>query len=242
MSSLAATQADGYYRNPETGERTKSQANQFARNGTVRFELPENGSCTACSARLARGTKFNAKKEDTGTYYLSTKIWAFITKCHSCGNELEITTDPQNAGYNYVRGIRMQTLDDTDLVVIVPQKGAKMTTDAMGRLEKEAVAFSHSEHERLNAIISLQQSRKTDDSGANAVLRSLNRGKKRRAAELTSEGLRRGLSIPLVEENSGDALLAKQAFLPRVTVVVPPHPPPLEQDIFARKSSKLSRR
>jgi len=235
MSSLAATQADGYYRDPGTGEREKAAPNQFARSGIVRFELPEHGSCLSCRARLARGTKFNAKKKDTGTNYLSTKIWAFITKCHFCGNELEVRTDPKTAGYSYVRGIRMQTLDEEDQVIVV-QSGAK--TDAMGLLEKEAVELSR-EHERLNALISLQRSRKTDDAGANSVLRSLNRGKRRRAAELTNEGLRRGLKIPLVEENSDDALLAKRVFLSRVTEVVPSRPP-LEQDIFA-KSSKVYR-
>jgi len=113
MSSLSATQSDGYYLPPEyfeSGAYLKQSRNQFAasRNntnknndnnrqqiktghnqwlkyGVVRFELPEKCVCLGpCRQSVGRGTRFNARKITTDESYFTTKIYEFQIKCQNC--------------------------------------------------------------------------------------------------------------------------------------------------------------
>lgn len=56
-----------------------------------------------------QGTRFNATKDQAGTYY-STKIWQFSMKCPSCSTVMIIKTDPKNTDYEYVEGIRKKDM------------------------------------------------------------------------------------------------------------------------------------
>lgn len=58
---------------------------------------------------VEQGTRFNAKKDQAGTYY-TTKIWQFSMKCPSCSTVLIIKTDPKNTDYEYVEGIRKKDM------------------------------------------------------------------------------------------------------------------------------------
>ena len=117
MSSLAATQADGYYIPPdyiESGAYKKKSLNQYNQSkghnqylqrSVVRFELPFDGFCTKCGAIVGKGTRFNAHKAHVDDYF-TTKIYEFTTKCRSCANcEFKIRTNPkeQTFGESSVR-------------------------------------------------------------------------------------------------------------------------------------------
>mmetsp|Transcript_15938 Transcript_15938/g.33334 ORF Transcript_15938/g.33334 Transcript_15938/m.33334 type:complete len:357 (-) Transcript_15938:67-1137(-) len=110
MSSLAATQADGYYVPPEQLDagayKPKANHNQYLQRNVVRFELPFDGFCTRCDAIVGKGTRFNAHKAHVGDYF-SSKIYEFTTKCRSCAKcEFRIRTNPKDQTFDYTAGIR----------------------------------------------------------------------------------------------------------------------------------------
>jgi hypothetical protein len=118
MSSLAATQADGYYIPPaylESGAYKKKSLNQFNNSkghnqyltrSVARFELPFDGFCTHCHAIVGKGTRFNAHKAHVDDYF-TTKIYEFTTNCRACGEcEFKIRTNPKERTFDYVAGIR----------------------------------------------------------------------------------------------------------------------------------------
>ncbi|KAL3798072.1 hypothetical protein HJC23_012363 [Cyclotella cryptica] len=118
MSSLAATQADGYYIPPSYyasgAYKSKSISqhagskghNQYLTHSIARFELPYDGFCTKCHAIVGKGTRFNAHKAHVGDYFTS-KIYEFTTKCRACAAcEFKIRTNPKEQSFDYVVGIR----------------------------------------------------------------------------------------------------------------------------------------
>lgn len=128
MSSLAATQADGYYIPPsylDSGAYKKKSLNQFNNSkghnqylthSVTRFELPFDGFCTACHAIVGKGTRFNAHKSHVDDYF-STKIYEFTTTCRACGKcEFRIRTNPKERSFDYVVGIRkkVEEFDSAD--------------------------------------------------------------------------------------------------------------------------------
>ena len=118
MSSLNATQADGYYVPPEyfeSGAYKKQSVskfagskghNQYLQRSVVRFELPFDGFCTHCSAHVGKGTRFNAHKAHVDDYF-TTKIYEFTTKCRACAHAVfRIRTNPKDRTFDYTEGIR----------------------------------------------------------------------------------------------------------------------------------------
>ena len=122
MSSLKATQADGYYIPPayfESGSYKKKSLSQFAgshghnqflTHSVVRFELPYDGFCmnAQCQAVASKGTRFNAKKSHVDNYHTS-KIYEFVMKCVACNEEFRIRNNPKGQCFDYVAGIRRKT-------------------------------------------------------------------------------------------------------------------------------------
>ncbi|KAL9178951.1 hypothetical protein ACHAXT_011924 [Thalassiosira profunda] len=120
MSSLAATQADGYYIPPsyhDSGAYKKKSVsqhnqpgfkghNQFLQRNVCRFELPFDGFCTKCQNIVGKGTRFNAHKAHVDDYF-TTKIYEFTTNCRACQEcEFKIRTNPKERTFDYVSGIR----------------------------------------------------------------------------------------------------------------------------------------
>jgi len=123
MSSLAAVQADGFYVDPQKFNPKKGKGSANAINGThplgarasklksegilvIRFELPYDSVCTTCQHFVSHGVRFNAEKKQSG-FYLSTPIWTFTMHCpSSCGTRFVIRTDPKNAAYEFLEGLR----------------------------------------------------------------------------------------------------------------------------------------
>ena len=122
MSSLAATQADGYYKPAayfESGAYKKQSiskyngskgTNQSQTHGVVRFELPMHGVCLGCNLVVRKGTRFNAKKNEIGKY-LSTLIYEFRFKCYECKSSCSIRNDPQSRDFIYYQGIRKKIVE-----------------------------------------------------------------------------------------------------------------------------------
>lgn len=72
MSSLAAAQADGYYRNEDGSKRGGNKGhNQYLKSGVIRFELPFHGFCVKCNSHMGKGVRFNAKKIDVSVLRVS---------------------------------------------------------------------------------------------------------------------------------------------------------------------------
>ena len=95
MSSLAATQADGFY---IPNDSTKTYKPKKPMSSVIRFEMPFHIWCKGCQKKIAKGVRFNAKKKHVGDY-LSTKIYAFHMTCHMCQFKIVIKTDPKGCDY-----------------------------------------------------------------------------------------------------------------------------------------------
>ncbi len=159
MSSLKATQADGYYIPPDytnSGAYKKQSLNQFntqnshkghnqyLRSNTVRFELPYDGlclsqSCKGVSKTIKRGTRFNAQKSCVGNYH-TTKIWQFEMKCRTCQHVFIIRTNPQERSFDYVSGVKKRveefdTVENKSLGVIDTEYGHAIHSFTNGQID-----------------------------------------------------------------------------------------------------------
>ncbi|KAJ8599299.1 hypothetical protein CTAYLR_008837 [Chrysophaeum taylorii] len=105
MSTLSAARADNFYYPGEWDPSVESLKkvrrhkgrNQYETRGVIRLEIPFHCWCAACGRHIAKGTRFNAKKERAGKYH-TTSIWRFAFGC-SCGERLGLRTDPRGRDY-----------------------------------------------------------------------------------------------------------------------------------------------
>lgn len=74
--------------------------------------MPFNVWCLGCNQHIAKGVRFNAEKKRIDTYF-STDILSFRMKCHLCSNWMEIHTDPKNADYVCISGVRRKVEEYT---------------------------------------------------------------------------------------------------------------------------------
>lgn len=236
MSSLAATQSDGYYYHPdyrkEDGSISKFNgskgANQFEQRGVIRFEFPFDGWCTSCDARHSKGSRFNAKKGKDGKY-LSTTVWSFSMKCTGCPQVFIIKTDPKNSTYDFFQGLRKRDEEalsipsDGQLVItnFADESGGRAlaAVDPMERLQRDQhnkvrAATKEEQIEHLEAF----QERTYHDADANSVLRRAARQQRTNARLLLLAGADLGLPCPLAEDSPRDAEMARRMMLERVVV------------------------
>src|SRR4051812_17317124 len=105
MSSLAAARADNFYFPPDKFDpavKGRNSANALSNSHplgvrakrlytegilVIRFEMPYDSWCLKCDNHIAQGVRFNADKQQDGTYF-TTKIWKFSFKCPRCDNPL----------------------------------------------------------------------------------------------------------------------------------------------------------
>ncbi|CEG45570.1 C2C2-type Zn-finger protein [Plasmopara halstedii] len=229
MSSLAATQADGYYYpaewRPEHGSLNSyhgshplgKRAKHLASDGVlvVRFEMPYSVWCTHCSSHIGRGVRFNARKKQAGRYF-STVIWEFSLKCPSCSGEMIIKTDPKARDYELVSGVKqkadMKVAGDMQTEKLnEPEIAARLQQDPFFQLEHEnedkLVAKKRSQG--LVDLMCLQDAEFKDDYASNSILRTQLRLKKKQHKIREKEAKRLGLGIPLLDEHPDDVLASK---------------------------------
>ena len=222
MSSLAATQADGYYYppnvDPQKHSRNKHGSNQWEKRGVIRFELPHRGHCESCDAVIDQGTRFNAKKLLAGTY-LSSKIWAFEMQCPACKAPFRIVTDPAKSGYTYESGIRRSLLsfsaeEEEQEEAANAQKATRGNDSALQRLEREALDKARAEKHaaELQSLSSASESRSKHDYAANRALRARHRARRKRDAELAREGKNAGLPYALLPASAADVRRAQRGM------------------------------
>ncbi|OWZ04203.1 hypothetical protein PHMEG_00023933 [Phytophthora megakarya] len=229
MSSLAATQADGYYYpaewRPEHGSLNTfrgshplgKRGKHLASDGVlvVRFEMPFNAWCTQCDAHIGRGVRFNARKKKNGKYF-SSCVWEFRMNCASCSGELVIRTDPKERGYELVSGVKQNTGGEEAEEMQTerlndPELAAQLHHDPFLRLEHESedkrVAKKRSRG--FEALLELQDAEFKDDYASNSALRTQFRSKKKQLRSRKQEAKRMGLSIPLLDVHPDDVLASR---------------------------------
>lgn len=208
MSSLSATQADGYYLPPEyfdSGKYKTQSKNQFAgskghnqylQKGIVRFELPYKGICEKCHVSIGRGTRYNAQKVRTDESYFSTPIVEFQMTCRNCQHPWKIRTNPQQRGFDYVEGITLQAGQEE----VVDMTAAEQTvTTSLDRLDSMALGErkGKTDIEKLHALQKLQSQTTLEDASLNASIRAnfrVDRKLKRLKGQQTSKvGWREGM-------------------------------------------------
>jgi coiled-coil domain-containing protein 130 len=238
MSSLAAVQADGYYRPPEHanashnalhGRKTfDSRAESARKRGggqVVRFELPFHLLCSACGTKIGKGTRFNAEKARKGWHH-STPVWRFCMHTVCCSNPLIICTDPANRGFAVESGASRKTiLADADpsrsesLQVEDPGTARKQRAerDALDRAERDAAdkQIARAANERIQSLKHCQDSVWEDDYTTNKAMRRVMR--QQRKDEQARDAYRRQLGLPesftLKKLSSDDARKARAASL-----------------------------
>jgi len=104
-------------------------------------------------------------------------------------------------------------LDDEALIAGVSDEiRSKILNDPVFRLQHqvEDKRKADSANERFDALVDIRDTHFHDDFNRNARLRSIHRQKKQEMKQALKEGQKRGLSIPLAEELSTDAVQAKE--------------------------------
>jgi hypothetical protein len=92
---------------PDKVKRVKKPKGALAQQSKVRIALPMSVQCTNCSNFMARGSKFNARKETVANEsYLGNPVYRFYFRCSKCFQELTIKTDPKNADYVAEKGLK----------------------------------------------------------------------------------------------------------------------------------------
>jgi len=241
MSSLKATQADGFYRPPayfDSGSYKKKSLNQyvgskghnqFLTKSIVRFELPYDGICLTCQEVASKGTRFNASKVHVDNYF-SSKIFEFTMKCNTCKQEFQIRNDPKHFTFAYVSGIKRKveefdTIEAQSIGVIDTDNGNAITSNSevsltsinpLSKLETRIAGERKalSDRDSLEFLIKHNHNTSFDDGANNSMLRSVyrsDRKAKKRRFESASK-LGLGESFELYDHLSEDQVQAKLVF------------------------------
>lgn len=233
MSSLAATQADGYYVSPEyftSGQYKKKSVsefngskghNQYVQKGVVRFELPYDGFCIACGANAGRGTRFNALKSKAGAY-LTSPIYEFRMKCRICAAvEFVIRTNPKEQGFDYLSGIHkrvQESVDAAGVILDTTEDGNRLVRSAepnsLAHLETfaDGKRKAATERDALESLLKVNSKTFGEDASNNAVIRKHFRKdrheKKARIEEGAKLGWAKGMEV-LDHDRMEDVVAAK---------------------------------
>lgn len=183
----------------------------------IRFENPYDGWCEGCNAHIARGTRYNADKQQVGAYF-STPIYEFRMKCTLCDSVFVIRTDPERSDYTYVSGIRRKEKGYTAAAAgavaeTSKEEAAALAGHAFFKLEHTTAdqRKAKAEHDRLVALQAAADARYGDDYARNASLRAAARETRRADAAAVAEGAARGYDFPLLPVDGSDAEFAATA-------------------------------
>ncbi|CAI2378385.1 unnamed protein product [Moneuplotes crassus] len=215
MSTLKATQADGYYIPPNgTGSTLKRMKKSFP--STIRFEMPFHIWCDGCKKKIAKGVRFNAKKKHVGDY-LSTKIYAFFMTCNMCQHRIVIKTDPKGCDYIVESGGQKKaedfTAEQTEAMQLERhEERLKNQDNGFLKLERENKdrKIGISEKPRIEAIIKLNDERKKNDYEINYLMRKKFRAEKKLIKKDEGEVKNFGLNLNKTTLTPDDLLRMKR--------------------------------
>jgi coiled-coil domain-containing protein 130 len=196
----------------------------------VRFELPFNVQCVRCQKYIGQGTRYDADKKKVGKYF-TTPIYEFMMRCKKvvgheksadgqvyCNQRFTIRTDPKNADYELVEGIRrkVETWTPSEagtLELPDPETRRQMDSDPMFKAEKTIrnAQRERSQKERLAELQDLQDDRE-DAYALNCTLRRSNRARRKQEqaeAEAAAKRPPPNFAFPLLAPDSADTAEAK---------------------------------
>jgi coiled-coil domain-containing protein 130 len=197
----------------------RSQGNTYAKVAaglmTIRFEVPWDFWCEKCQNHVAKGVRFNAEKKCIGNYF-TTKIWQFSMTCHRCSNPLEFITDPKGCDYVLQKGgrrkeesysaesaetIEFQDKEEREKIAADPFQLLEHLVDDKNKAAKE--------HDRLEALQTMNQS-KRDDYELSKLARRQFRTEKKTIVANDIEATRADLRFKLLPASDTDALSSNQ--------------------------------
>ncbi|KAG7362880.1 protein of unknown function DUF572 containing protein [Nitzschia inconspicua] len=201
--------------------------NQYLQRGVVRFELPYKGICEGCHQSIGRGTRYNAEKSNAGKYF-TTPIYQFDMKCRNCQHLWIIRTNPQERGFDYVKGIQIQAGQETNLAMgdsVLSGHATSRTIDHEDDIDdfvllRQLESAAHGKRRTLTEMEELQRLQKLNetstllDSDNNALIRKVFRkdrkDKRQRLHDGKSKGWRQGMEL-LSKDTAEDILTSKEA-------------------------------
>lgn len=128
---------------------------------TVRIMAPCNMRCNTCGDYIARGKKFNARKETVeNEEYLGLKVFRFYFKCPRCMQEITFKTDPKSYDYVVEHGatpnFKALKLAEQQAIEEKREKEEEEMLNPMKLLENRTKA-SRREMENLEALEDLKE-------------------------------------------------------------------------------------
>mmetsp|Transcript_42322 Transcript_42322/g.70591 ORF Transcript_42322/g.70591 Transcript_42322/m.70591 type:complete len:336 (+) Transcript_42322:295-1302(+) len=185
--------------------------------------MPFNVWCEACHTMIAKGVRFNAKKNHVGNYF-STKIWEFEMPCHQCFNIICVKTDPKNAEYLVTKGAKKKVEDydakkaGTVELLSLEEREARRA-DAMASLEVTETDKKQAKEQRgrMELLRDLSD-RMKDDYAVSSLLRKRFRKRKKELKEEDLEAMRPGIAIRIKKatlEDRQEAALVRFDHLKR---------------------------
>lgn len=99
---------------------------------SVRLMAPFSMRCASCSQFIYKGTKFNARKTNTGQKYLSIAIIQLSFRCSSCSNEIILRTNPEIGDYTVAEGadrnldLRIENEPQQNIGNLAPERRSSM--------------------------------------------------------------------------------------------------------------------
>ncbi|KAH9415738.1 splicing factor YJU2-like [Dermatophagoides pteronyssinus] len=128
---------------------------------TVRIMAPCNMRCNTCGDYIARGKKFNARKETVDNEeYLGLKVFRFYFKCPRCMQEITFKTDPKSYDYTVEHGatpnFKALKLAQQQAIEEEKEKEEEERLNPMKMLENRTKA-SRREMENLEALEDLKE-------------------------------------------------------------------------------------
>lgn len=115
---------------------------------SVRLVAPFSMRCLSCHQFLYKGTKFNARKINTGQKYLNIPIVQLSFKCLSCSAGIILHTDPKNGDYTIAKGadrnldLRIEDEAQQTIIPLIQESGTIPETQMLKDRSQRAPELS----------------------------------------------------------------------------------------------------
>ena len=168
----------------------------------MRFAMPENSICLACSAIIDAGTRFNAVKKPFGDY-LGIKSWEFHINCLSCKARAVVVAHPKE-GYIFKSGLKPQS--SATSAEMIPPVEDPMTKAEVRRIRDSTLVL---QQKNLRALREQRKRRYEDDFGSNAILHKMVEPRMKEARLGAKQGKEMSLGMPLLPSKLEDSAAAR---------------------------------